>query len=234
MSNTEPSQNQKLSSYAWGNADDMYQPDTFNLIDYQIWKASVERQHMLPCKVVEVVFDTNEVVVQPLIMSLSPNLDENGTYAQRERPKIRTTIWREMAGGMMIYFPISVGDTGWIVAADRDTTTLKTTNMAESIPPPTFSVSNYEFGYFIPDVVTKRFTVANSDEKCLSIQSTDGEVKVVINPNTHEVTITAPTVTINGNLNVNGTITSSGNGTFGGINFNTHRHAPSSKPPSNP
>lgn len=236
-----------LDSYTFQNADEVYGADLGEVLSAHEWKVLLGVQNRLPCVVTELV-DENYVIVQPTIKLVFSKKDENGNYQTADRPVLKVQIKREFAGGVGIYLPISVGDTGWIEGADRDTQTYKSQDdLTNPVRPLTLSSGQYRFGYFVPDTIQKTFTIATDDAGCLCLQTLDGTVKIVIDPTTKQVRVKSPAsvdvetpvVNITGNLVVTGTITSqtqiiSPKVQAAGVNMEVHRHAPSTVPPTNP
>ena len=72
-----------------------------------------------PCIVQSVDYSTNTVIVKPAI-NVSTTV---GEYVQRD--VIKLTAWRFASGGFLIHYPIKQGDTGWMIASDKDTSLFK-------------------------------------------------------------------------------------------------------------
>jgi len=123
-------------------------------------------------------------------------------------------------GGFVISFPIKKDDIGWLVTSDRDISIFK--NLLKMFAPNTYRKHKYESSFFIPDKVSG-FEVSEEDTDALLITSYDGKTKLSIKPN--EITLTAPTTTINGNLQVNGQINATGDVLGAGISLSTHIHS---------
>lgn len=231
-----------LGQMTFANADEFYSPDLREYMDWEFWSQYSRVECRIPCRVLSYNEDTNEVVVQPTIKALFGIRNKDGSYFASERPKIKTTVKRSFAGGVGIILPITVGDIGWVIAADRDTETYKAQDdLKNSIRPASLSLPKYTFGCFEPDIMKKAFTLSSEDKQSLSIQSLDGTVKVVIDPVSKQIRleapegyfIKAPLTTIEGNLQVNGTITSTGIITDGTVVLRTHVHQ-YTQPNSNP
>ncbi|MCD8179782.1 MAG: hypothetical protein LUE98_21230 [Tannerellaceae bacterium] len=123
-------------------------------------------------------------------------------------------------GGYSISFPIGTGDTGWIVAADRNISIFK--QFLSVFTPATYRKHKYEDGFFIPDKVNG-FEISSDDTNALLITSTDGNTKIsIING---QVTVTSSAVAINGDVTVSGSITAQGDVTAGGISLISHIHS---------
>lgn len=233
-----------LDTTSFQNANETYPITLEELWPMLEWKTLLAVQNRLPCVVTAI--EGNDVFVQPTIKLVfaeeAPETAELHVRKTEDRPIIKVQIYREFAGGVGIYFPVSVGDTGWVEAADRDTQSYKAqTDLKASMRPLTLSSAQYRYGFFVPDTIQKSFTVAADDEGCLCLQTVLGNTKIVIDPATEQIRIKsplsvdveAPTVTIKGNLNVTGTITAP-SVVAGGTEMEKHRHAPSITPPTNP
>lgn len=104
--------------------------------------------------------DKNLAVVSPLVKF--PYVSGNKTV-WTERPQFTVRILRAKSGGFWLEMPLKEGDTGWIIAADRDTSFAisRNANVDESKNakeygggPQEYSNFNklkYSFGFFIPD-----------------------------------------------------------------------------------
>lgn len=105
-------------------------------------------------------------MVRPLVKKVT------GDGKTQERAPIRLSVRRSLHGSFMVDAPLHVGDTGWIVAADRDTFNAKALNSkiqaktsgiglhddnGEPIgnsgaqTPGVYSTHKYQFGFFVPD-----------------------------------------------------------------------------------
>ena len=142
---------------------------------------------MLPAKVISFNRATNRAKVQPLIMMVDTN------FEQIERAPISSIPVRfPGAGGYILSFNLKPNDLGWIQANDRDIS-LFLQNYTNS-KPNTFRVKDFADAVFIPDPMTG-FTISGEDAENAVLQSLDGTVKISLG--TNEITVAAPTVTIN-------------------------------------
>lgn len=104
--------------------------------------------------------DKNLAVVSPLVKF--PYVSGNKTV-WTERPQFTVRVLRVKSGGYWFRMPLKKGDTGWIIAADRDTSFAisRNANVDESKNtkengggPQEYSNFNklkYSFGFFLPD-----------------------------------------------------------------------------------
>lgn len=164
-----------------------------------------------------------------------------------DRVLLKLPCFNPCGGGVGINFPLTEGDTGWIVASDRDTTLfmkeLKKSQANTSL------FHKFEFGVFIPDKI-KGFQIDSSDEGALVIQTLTGDTKISIksgvinilssnkvdvnctnaNINATNVNLTADNTTLttetvfNGNITVNGAITTTGDVLAGTVSLKSHVH----------
>lgn len=110
--------------------------------------------------------EQNIALVKPLVRKVL----DNGESA--DRATIPLTVLRMQHGSFLMDAPLHVGDTGWIIAGDRDTSTAIEANAkiqdknsgigkynengepisnSGSQTPPIFTSHKYQFGFFMPD-----------------------------------------------------------------------------------
>lgn len=160
----------------------------------------------MPAVVVSYDRTTHLAVVQPAI-NIVMTTGENVTRAQ-----IRVSVWRFMCGGYLVDLPILAGDTGWIVAADRETSLFKGSKKAS--PPNTYETHKYSQGFFIPD----RFgslALAGEDAGNMVFQNAGGTEKISIGAGSMKITsaaltISCPVVNFTGAIIAQGDITAGG------------------------
>ena len=163
-----------------------------------------------------------------------------------ERSEVVVPCLNLAGGGIGINLPLKAGNTGWIIAADRNTENFKQTLAVAD--PNTFEIHRYEHGFFIPDKISG-FEVAEEDSDALVIQTLDGTTKIAIgdgqvsitsknnvkvNSVTADVTVATsanvicPLMTVTGAITVNGAITATGDITAGSgtsnIGLLSHKH----------
>jgi len=159
----------------------------------------------LPAIVVSYDRATHTAIVQPAVNIVM------ASGQQVERAQVSASVWRFMCGGYLIDLPIVAGDTGWLVASDRETESVKTFKTAS--PPQTYETHKYENGFFIPD----RFgalTVPLSGEDAgnMVFQNAEGTEKISIGATSSKITsaaltIVCPVTTFTGSITATGTIT---------------------------
>lgn len=183
----------------------------------------LEDDNMLPAQVV--AYDRTNIIatVKPLIQLVTTA----DTLISRN-PLSKIPVVALGGGGFVVNFPLTVGDLGWILAADRDIS-LYLQYLRES-PPNTGRIHKFEDGLFIPDIFRK-YTIAGEDSSAMVIQALDSTTRLAIDngqiratigstkivATTSSVTTTTTHIvdnvtdhTINGNLIVNGMTTLNG------------------------
>ena len=137
------------------------------------------------------------------------------------------TLRRLFAGGFLIDFPINVGDTGWLIATDRDATLAK--GLSDVALPASPFNNSYSSGFFIPDAWgdDSKLGISGVPDGKLSIQTKDGSQQIAIGSDGIEIkatslSITADDTTITGPLLVTGGITGAN-----GITLEGHTHTDS-------
>lgn len=164
--------------------------DLESILDMFRRKLMLDLQCVLPAAIVSYDRSTHIAIVQPLLKQC----DIQGK--EFSRPYMKVTVIRHYAGRYLIDFPLDVGDTGWVVACDRETSLIKQYNpddngeMKGMNIPGTGETHMYHFGYFIPDRWGDKYNTDNEhnaqlskgdiDENRLVIQSADGTQKISI------------------------------------------------------
>lgn len=170
----------------------------------------------LPAVVIAVAESRNRVTVQPQVMV--------GTTDQRKVSRAQVAsvpILNMGAGGFVLSFPVKAGDFGWIKASDRDIS-LFLQSLGEDTPN-TRRMHSFQDGVFIPHAM-RAWTLNPADADRVVLQSTDGVTRIALGADTVEITtsgvvkVTAPTVHMTGDLNVDGSVTSHG------VVLHTHHH----------
>ena len=151
------------------------------------------------------------------IVTVLPSINVITTDGEsKERPKYYLPCMNPCGFGLGINFPLHEGDTGWIIACDRDSSAFKETR--EVSDPEDFNIHLYSFGFFIPDQI-KGFTIEEGDEDALVIESLDAQTKITLKHG--EITVkgstvnvisdvsfvTSPTTNWTGDIMLNGSIT---------------------------
>ena len=141
----------------------------------------------LPVEVIEVNSSRTKVTVRPLI----DKIDKNENRIKRQSIK-GVHVFTAGAGNFLMSFPISVGDKGWIDAADRDIS-IFIQNYSSS-PPPTRRMHDFNDSIFYPDIMTG-FTIASEDTGAVVIQNKSGNVKVSIDESVVRIKVGMTSIT---------------------------------------
>ena len=125
---------------------------------------------------------------------------EDGTYEEKVRQRVKVRVMNIARGGFVIHIPVFVGDTGWLIAADRSAEAAMKKNaniLKDNQTDADFGSNNpekntgaysidddevcrYGFGMFIPDSWSKLNTDLVPDPRKLIISSTDGKNRIEI------------------------------------------------------
>lgn len=186
------------------------------VLGFIINKFLVGLEKVAPARVVSYDRTTNRAVVQILQYGITSDGEKIARQQINNIPVLMLS-----GGGFTFSFPIKEGNTGWILSADRDISTYK--QNPDMFTPATYQIHKYKDGFFIPDLVNTDFTISEDDTNAVILTSTDGATRVGVK--TGVVTITAPSIVINGDVTVSGTITASGDVTGAGISLSTHTHS---------
>jgi len=178
---------------------------------------------MLPARVIAADAKREYATVQPLVMVQATD------GALTSRPQIaKVPIFTLGAGGFVMSFPIKAGDLGWIFAGDRDISLVLQTDGESG--PNTNRLKSFSDGVFIPDAA-RRWVLSGDDADAAVWQSNDGAVKIALSPgkirvvHPTKVEIVTPTVTMSGNLQVQGTVTGTTDCVGGGKSLKDHVHS---------
>lgn len=128
-------------------------------------KISMGIQCVMPAIIQSYDKTTNRAVVKPAITGVA----SQGQKVSKE-PYIDIPVLKLSGGGIFVSFPIKQGDTGWLVACDRNISIFKQ-NLEESAPND-YRKHKFEDSFFIPDSIngqgTDDFTI-KSESQALSI-----------------------------------------------------------------
>lgn len=148
------------------------------------------------------------VSAKPLIASIDANGNKQSTVSYVELPYYR--VQAGVAG--LIVDPV-VGDIGVFICSKRDISNIKN-GVADSQVPASFR------SFDLADAVMVATIHTGTPTTYIKINQ-DGTIEVKA---PSSMTITAPTVTINGNVKVNGTVTATGDIKGGSVVLQTHVH----------
>ena len=153
------------------------------LIDYILRKSN----SVMPAIVMDYDRAKHKATVQPLIKAKYEVND--GTFQYKDRSPIGSvTVLHLRVGGFDIDMPLKKGDTGWLIAADRDTYVAKQHNMKMNISdnegtqvPTTDEIHSFGAGLFVPDSWCDTGSDAPKDGSLtISALNPSGEVKMRI------------------------------------------------------
>lgn len=94
-----------------------------------------------------------------------------------ERCELEVPVFSPCGGKFIMNFPLEEGDTGWLLACDRDISLFK--QQRTVINPNTYRVHTFEDSFFMPDRV-RDFKVNENDKDSLVIQSLDTQTQIAI------------------------------------------------------
>ena len=150
------------------------------LLYYLADQINLELESCLPAFIVSYDRAKNTAVVQPAISEVATS----GQKINRDK-LYNIPVLTLSGGGYFMNFPLQPGDTGWIVANDRDISLFKQ-NLQESAPN-TYQKHRFSDAFFIPDKI-KNFTVSGDDLSGLVISNLSGDNKIVLNGSNLNIT----------------------------------------------
>lgn len=145
---------------------------------------------------------TNRAVIKPAITGVA----SQGQKIPKENLE-NIPVLNLCGGGIMLSFPINAGDTGWLIACDRNISIFKQ-NLTESAPND-YRKHKFEDAFFIPDKIN---TLGITDPTAFVIKS--DTVSFTLNPLTGFTMVGATEIT--GATNITGalTVSTGASGTF--------------------
>ena len=93
------------------------------------------------------------------------------------RMEIEVPCWNPCGNKLGINFPLKPGETGHVIACDRDSTFFK--QYLKPMNPQTGDIHKYCHGFFLPDKVHD-FVIKPEDENALVIESLSGDTRISI------------------------------------------------------
>lgn len=162
---------------------------------FALFKRSQE--FCVPAIIKEYDRTTHIAKVIPLPNYKPDMLDENEDI---QRDPVSVPVMNICRGGFVISIPIFEGDTGWLIAGDRSTGSIRAKNnraLKEKMSPADFGqqsatknfgpgsvddlgVGKFKYGFFIPDSWAKKNDEIVDDDNLLTIASFDSKVKIKI------------------------------------------------------
>lgn len=220
-----------VSNYAPPSRNPADNDSLAGLLKLALTKFLQKTDDMLPAQVIAYNAAQNVAQVQPIIEVVSTS---NQVMPRAQIASV--PVLQLSGGGFALRFPVSPGDLGWVKANDRDISLFKQTYSQS--PPNTQRKHSFEDAIFIPQAAWNLITLASEDTGNMVLQNYAGTVKISLSgdtvtvnaPNvvitgTTAVTITSPTLAVNGDMIITGTLVTDGNITGNGINLNTHVHS---------
>lgn len=187
-----------------------YARNVSDLITVAIQSYLQKLQCCIPA-IVKEVKSREQVVVSPAVQQTDIN------WNLQSWASIMLPVYTPQGGKGLISFPVSVGDTGWIIAGDLDPS-LFMKDPTKSAGQKVYDRHKYQYGFFLPAIM-KDYGIDSADDGGIVIKN--GNTKIVIKENEIDI-VSNNALKINAN-SVN--ITSSGNNVvIDGLNFKDHTH----------
>lgn len=169
-------------------------------------------QVRLPAIVVSYDKEKNTVTLKAAVRRQS-NLVKNG-----EREFVEYSNFRDIpvklpfANNIGFVWNLKEGDTGWLVASDVDTSKyLESENLSEVADPVLTGFHSYNWGFFEPDLHTKRYTaLQGAADGSLNLQLLDGSAGISLAPDgsvlirAGNVKVETPLAEFSGDISVSG------------------------------
>lgn len=162
-------------------------------------------QFCIPAIITKVI-NREQVVVKPAVNQY------NAKWESVEWGEVKLPVHAYGMGNVFISIVPKVGDTGWVVAGDLDSSLfIKDKTHAQNQN--TLDRHKYQFGFFLPDMISG-YGDGISDEDAFVITNTNSDVRISINTNGQitidaksDLKINAETVNITGSskVEINGT-----------------------------
>lgn len=162
-------------------------------------------QTCIPAIVTKVV-SRDRVIVSPAVQQV------NSKWESVEWADIKLPVHSPCGAGLMLSVPLSVGDTGWIIAGDLDPS-LFFNDMSQPQRQNTFNRHEYQFGFFVPDAIGN-YEISADDDGCWVVQSKNGNTKVVIGNDTLKIKSDSVIIETTNGASV----------TIDGKDWKTHKH----------
>lgn len=167
----------------------------------------------LPC-IVTGVTSRKTVNVKPSIKMIMADFSEESRAEINNIP-----IFNYSTNSFAVSLPVKAGDTGWLVACDRDIS--KFLDDKQESAPHTSRSHTFADSFFIPDGISN-FTVKDENKDALVIQSSSGEVCIAVKND--EVTINGK-VKIDKDGNITAETLTAKEVTVSNVKLSSHVHA---------
>ena len=192
----------------------LYNPYATNIQQYinEAIKNALKRFQTCIPAIVKTVKSREQVVVSPAIQLT------DASWKTIPWADIQLPVYTPAGGAGLMSFPLSPGDTGWIIAGDLDPT-LFYQDPTKPARQGVFDRHNYQYGFFLPCKM-KNYGIDSSDDGGIVIKTSDAKIVIKDNEITveggNELKVNAKTVKITSNGN---------NVTIDGVNFKNHTHS---------
>lgn len=163
--------------------------DPISAITQLIRNHDLNFECVLPAVVLSYDRVSNIVTIQGAIN----HIDTDGNSIERVAMKV--PCFNPCGNGIGLNFPLKQGDTGWVIASDRDTDLFFKTLKRED--PNTGKIHAFDFGYFVPDKISG-FQINAEDEDALVIQTLDNSSRISIKDGRIKITKDDVSATFNG------------------------------------
>lgn len=196
------------------NAPIIFNPfdDSFTELILGLIKKEIKNMHTCIPAIVKKVVSRGEVIVSPAVQQVDIN------WKSVEWADIKLPVHTPSGNAILSSAPLTVGDTGWIIAGDLDPT-LFFNDMTKPNRQNTFDRHNYQYGFFLPDKI-KGFNIDSGDDGGWYIGTADGKTKIVLKDGEINI-ISSSNLKINAE-NVN--ITGSSKVEINGVDWESHTH----------
>lgn len=190
------------------------QGNIYGLINNAIERAMKRLQVCIPAIIKEVI-DRKTIIAVPAVQQ------SDSDWNAIDWAEIKLPVYSPLGGDIVMSFPLTAGDTGWIMAGDLDPS-LFFQDVSAPAKQAFYDRHKYQYGFFVPANMGN-FTISQDDENRWVLTSLDGKTRISIGDGIDIETDKA--LKIKGN---SVSITSSGNNiTIDGTNWKTHNHTAS-------
>lgn len=185
-------------------------PDEF----YRRQQDKVKNDIRVACPGIVQAFDPVEqtVTVQPAIRERVHDKDGNVSFVNLPLLVDVPVHWPR-AGGLVLTFPISQGNECLVIFGDQCMDTWWSNGGVQN--PIEKRRHDLSDGYAIVGLTSQHNPISNYSTTAAQLRTEDGSTSVSVSEGV--ITLTAATVTVEGNLTVSGTLTN-------GVNLTTHEH----------
>lgn len=195
-----------------------------------IKKAIKEMQTCIPA-IVNKVISREQVLVTPAVQQTTADM---GTLSWAS---VVLPVYTPQGGNGIFSMPVSVGDTGWIIAGDLDPS-LFFKDPSSPARQNVFDRHNYQYGFFLPCKM-KNFGIDSGDDGGIVIKNGDTKIVVknneidIVSSNTLKINASSANITASGNIKLESTgsggkieIKTNQNNKveIDGLNFKSHCH----------